>query len=442
YSYVFRAAHALGQLKPDGFLDAARFANHLLYLINIFLFFAALRLYFRPFYALLGAFLFAFSPAIYYSGAVVKTESLTLVWILLSLLVAHRIRQEPRALLWHALAAFLSAMAVSTKYNPVPMAIWLCAWTAGEWEGIAQWRNMARNMLFSARPWVFTAVFAVVLLIFGKNALFGQRPDWFVTGEAAFLPFPNFLRSVPGWMTFPYGRWSYGLLFVLPFAAGLWNLVVAFPATVRKSPPREFLWIWGASLAPYFIATTLYTWSRASWFFSPMMPFVIAAGLFLYRDLLESSRSAGFRAGGVLAVFVALGMSAAQYPSNLDMIAGIITVGVEMSGPASEDGQGVVPVKLITNAGVKGQGLNPGHPASDILARQPESVLLLDSYAFNFLKFPSGSEEKKEGEILKELMEGKHGYEVKRKKSLDFFRINLTFDPEASMTYYYLVREH
>lgn len=263
----------------------ARFVNSCLLPINGLLYFFVLRRFFPIIWCFLGVLLFCLSPGVFLSSVIVKTESLLLFELLFCTLAAYKyIDCNPnKEFLWSALLGFLTFLPFVTKFNPIFPAIYLGALLL-KGKGIkGAWDNQRKNIF------IYTSIFILSFLIFLpwnyeilKNIIIERNSK-----DLYFLDMPNPSRAVEGFFSFPYGRFVFPIISVIPICLGVINYLGLLGNIFLRKNFKDPLLLFGPFLLLYFIFSCTITLTRYPWMFTPMIPFLLVFSLHFWKNLIE-----------------------------------------------------------------------------------------------------------------------------------------------------------
>ncbi len=412
-----------------------RAVNLALYGGAIALFFLTARQYLSRRWSFLAAFLFAFTPVVFFSGVFVKTESLLIVEILLSFYAAGRIVGEPGKLRWHALAGLALGLSVATKFNPFPLL---------SYAGALMAVDEPRRFLKERRPLLVFALAASAALALSWPGVFhlsDYDPRRFRSDDY-FLAAPSAFRSVTEGFAFPYGRVSYAFLFILPLAAGLANYAAAALGLLCRALPRRALIVTGLFSAGYLVFALSFTAWRPAWLFTPLAPFLALAAVFFWKRLWEGWLGRPGRVLAIVGIPLAIFLSSYQYTAVAAAVDGTVKGEIAALRRVRAAGKGVGDVLVLTNAALAlQQGISPVDPAGGVLKKRPAYILILDSYAENFCKYRKSPGYSAQCEFFRRLLSGRAGYREEWSRPVDFPMKTWTCDPEASFTLHLMQRK-
>ncbi|MBI5843987.1 MAG: glycosyltransferase family 39 protein [Deltaproteobacteria bacterium] len=410
----------------------SRAINLALYGLNIAIFFLASRNFLSRPWAFLAALVFALSPGVFFSAIFVKTESLLLLGICASLFFGGRLADDPQQIRWHALLGVCAGLTVAVKFNPFPVLVWAAAlWLARD-------RIDFRRSLSATGIFILAALASTALMwpgIFDLSAYSAQRFKIDIYFENA----PSAFRGVDELFAFPYGRFSYGLCLILPFAAGPLNYLAALVGLMFSAAPKRVLALWGIASACYLLAALWVTLIRPAWLFTPAIPVISIGCVFFWKRIWE-----GFGKTGMVAAFVGMALVVAvsfyQYPAAAMGINETIKAQAEGLAEAFRlSGQGRPlgrdDVLLLTNSGLAvHQRYAAQSPSKTVMERRPQYILVLDSYLKNFCKYRKNPGYAVQCAFFGRLMEGREGYSPVWTRRIDFPLRSWSPDPEGSMT--------
>lgn len=414
----------------------SRAVNLVLYGINIALFFLALRHFLPRSWALFGTLVFALSPGVFFSAIFVKTESLLLLGICSALFFGGRLAHDSQKIRWHALLGVCAGLTIAVKFNPFPVLVYLSALFLG------RDRTDLRRMVSSAGIFAATALAATALMWPGVFDLSGYSAERFKV-DIYFENAPSAFRGVDELFAFPYGRFSYGLCLILPFAAGPLNYLAALAGLFFSAVPKRVLALWGPASACYLLAALLVTLIRPAWLFTPAIPAISAGCVLFWKRIWEGFGKKG-RIAASLGMALVAAVSLYQYPAAAMGINETIKAqaeGLREAARLSGRALGRDDVLLLTNSGLAvHQGYAARNPSETVLKRRPQYIMLLDSYLKNFCKYAKNPGYAAQCAYFGRLMEGREGYSPVWNRRIDFPLRSLSPDPEGSMTVFLLKR--
>jgi 4-amino-4-deoxy-L-arabinose transferase-like glycosyltransferase len=268
-------------IKLSGTLDdlpaavqVCRWVNLGIFAANLVLFFAFARALFSKAWALLATFVFLGFPWLWVSAISVKTESLQLFAVLLTLLAVSRINRGGD-LRWHALAALGAALAISTKLTGFPLVLYLVnlPW--------ARRRNLLANRI-GAIAVTFTAVFVVALLATFTNLWIFPE----ILRQNATNPYlssgPAPLTAVSEWSSIWYGRVGTFVIMSLPLLAGFYG--VLWLGSLRRTQDSWLGSVFGVATGVSLAVALLATRHRVPYAFAGYGLFLFVASAQFIRD--------------------------------------------------------------------------------------------------------------------------------------------------------------
>jgi hypothetical protein len=426
HELVLRAVLAAGGgIEP---LAAAHGLNAAIFMVSAILFYLLCLQWLDRWWAVFAAFLYVTSPAVFFAGAIVKTESFLLLEMMVVALASRRIMEGRDSAAWHVAAAAGCALAVTTKFYPFHFLIYFAALAVRERAaGGGGIGAAARGILTDRRVWLFAAAAAALVLL--------TWPVWMKIGlspaksarDIYFQEAPTHHRAVGEWTAFPYGRLSYGLLVVMPFAAGLVNYAGTAAALALRAVPGRALLMWGMPAAAYLAAIFGMTLVRSPWFFTMCVPFTALASALAMKRLsgMLRFRGAAIFKAAMLAPLAALSIyhsvSLTQFFINYYSI-----IRVQKTEHKGE-------IVLLVNSAM--HSLEPGRIRESVEEKRPRFLLVFDSYLLNFCKFGHNPQYGRQCAYLRDLEGGRTEYRLVWRRTADYPLRTLNPDPESSSTF-------
>jgi hypothetical protein len=251
--------------------------------LNSFLFYLNAKNFLEKKWALLGAALFGFAPAVFFSSSSVKTESLLLTQLFLSIFLSHKWSIKKSDYLWPILAGLVSALAIGTKYNfsiPIIFPIFCLHETLFKKARLA---SLIRPIsFFSISLILITLLFFPTILNFGNFVEIEE-----IKNDIMFSPFPNAYKAVGEWNAFPAGRFSYAFFHSLPLIVGPIIFIFSIIAHLLKLIPKNVLLLWGGSSFIHFVGVSLMTPYRLPYYYTLCTPYLVISSLFLLQSSIK-----------------------------------------------------------------------------------------------------------------------------------------------------------
>ncbi|MFH2100028.1 MAG: glycosyltransferase family 39 protein, partial [Pseudomonadota bacterium] len=400
----------LASRGPEFAFLVARVGNLLLYSVNLLLFFLVARPYLGGRAAILAVGLFALNPVVFYSAVHVKTEGLLLASICLCFLASGRISREPERVSWHALAGASCALAAATKYNGVlPVAYLAAVLVSSSNKSGTRPPGQGKALLRGAL--VFLVSFLGCLVVLWPDFLHGgeQLGQW--AKDLYFLPGPSWFTAMEGTWVFPYGRFSYPLLFTIPFFMGPLVYLSALAGLFTRSLPRDAAWIWGLFSALYLLVAFLVTRLQYPPAYLPVAPFLTLLAVSFWKKLARSPKKIPKATGWFLAGAAIL-LALVQYPTMRNISNSVVDATHKARQYVEQHGEDNAGLILLMNSSLSlSQGLTPLRLEEGVLNRKPDYILVLDSYLRNFSKQLNPDYQRQAG-LWDKLIQGEAGYEV------------------------------
>lgn len=405
-------------------INIARFINNILFAVNVLLLYRVARYYLEKSWAFLASFFFMLTPVVFFSGVMVKTESLLLAEVLICAISAHKILSAPDRVVWHIVAAIACATSFTTKCNIFVPAIYCTAVLlagAPEKSGSLPARLVA--LLRSRNVWIFAAVFIATILITWPGLLHITLVNLKDIREFYFQEGPQPMRAVGELFSFPYGMFSYSLTTVIPLAAGFCIYIFAILAIPLRAVPRQLLIIGGVYVLLYCVIMQIVTLDRIPHLFIPVMPFLVLFGVFFLRCFFAEGKKQFFKIAGVILVSASVAVSIIQYPTYWLMWDTVIDSLLEAAFKADKV------ALLFHGPGSRNYGVDPMDIEGSIEKIKPTVILTNDSYFQNYGKHKNPLYQR-QYEYYKRLREGKAGYTIEWRRKADIPFEELYFDPE------------
>ncbi len=416
------------------YFQIGRIINVSLLTFNIMIFYLYVRSYLSRVWTLLACLLLLLAPAVFFSGTVLKTESLLLTEILLCLYSINRIQKEPDKVIWHVITAVCCALSVTTKYNVLIFVIYL----SGIVLSIHNKQNDKIVDKFTAviknkNILIFTAVVIVVILLTWPTIWSIKEiiENVHMHSDIYTVPYPSFWRAVDEPFSFPYGRYSYSLTTIIPFALGVCNYLFALLALVKKLVPKQILLTYGIYSLIYVIISNSLTLIKMPYMYTPIVPFMIICAVFFMKYFFHSGRKVIYKIAGIVLIISSITFSIIQYPlmynwlkAGLDTQKYILTIGEEDSKV----------LLLFTNQASLKQGIDVKDIEGSVKKINPDYIMTLNSYFLNFRKYRN-PDYKKQYVFYEKLKNGKTNYMLIWDVEVDFPLKFLFIDPEVSINY-------
>ncbi|MBW1989995.1 MAG: hypothetical protein JRI97_10680 [Deltaproteobacteria bacterium] len=431
YGALLRAAGLVKELDLQEILVVSRVFNVFLFLFNLLLFYLVVRRWLER-WSLLALFLFASTPSVFYSATVIKAEALLMAETLGLLLLVPGIVRFPYRWMRHLAAGVLCGLALGTKYYPAPLAVYAAALFLAFWKS----RPLPQRALWAA-PRILLFVAAVGAAAYLTDFHFPDVEYLQKNYDIRVLDEPSFFRSVDAPGAFPYGRVSYMLLFQAPFALGWMNILPALAAVALRRVPWPAVVVGGA-LTLAVLGIGALTLTHFPWDFVLIAPLVAFSVTCLLKKFSLTNRLSCF----VFAVFMVAVVLASilQYSSVVAMIRGCLVEERRLHREAVNL-VGKDYMYFLISKSLLVQNIKSDCIEETVRKKQPHGLLILDSYVYNLCKYPEGSGYRKSGEFLMDVIEGKTEYRLVQQQRIPYFRLNLTVDPERSMSFYLLAKK-
>lgn len=418
------------------YFQIGRIINVSLFTINVLLFYLYARSYFDRIWALLACLLLLFSPAVFFSGIVLKTESLLLTEILLCLYSVNRIQKEPDRIIWHVIAAVSCALSVTTKYNVLIFIIYL----SGIVLSIKNERNdtiieKITTVLKNKNILIFSSVVTLVILITWPTIWEIKETIKSMSTDIYRLPYPSFMRAVDEWFSFPYGRYSYSLTTMIPVALGICNYLFALLALGMKLVPKQLLITFGIYSLIYIVINNSLTLVNPPYMFTPIIPFMIICAVFFMKYFFESGQTVVYKMAGTIFIISSIICSIIQYPTMYNGLkAGMDIQYKYMLITKEEKDQNKKLLYLFSSEASVKQGIDIKDIEGSVNKIKPDYIITLNSYFLNFRKY-SNPDYKKQYAFYEKLKNGQTYYMCIWDVPVEAPLKILFIDPEMSIDY-------
>lgn len=440
YEFFFRIWILVAEPTDTEYpITVARFVNTAIYTVNIVLFYITARYYLDRRWSLFASILFAFSPVVFLSGVFVKTESLLLAELFVVLISVHELLIKPELKRWHVIAAVACGLGVSTKYNIALVSIYLSGLViVYVFNREGRLLNRLISLFRSSNGWIFIGVFVVTVLISWPDIWRYPPPSDVLKDDLYFCSLPTYWRCVDEPFAFPYGRYSYTFLHSIPFAVGIFNYAFFWLALVFRAIPARVLGLWGVFTAVFLIVPIHATLTRTPWTFTCCVPLFSIAGALFFNSLLNKWKGPAAKVVVYTFACFAILVSATQYTTFVDWYYARLLI-PKAANDSKENSTDRV-YAFLHCLSPRTYSVN-GDFAKSVEQGKPKYILVLDAYLYNICKYKENPVYNLQCEYLKKLISEKEGYKILWTKSIDIPFKELFFDPEVSMTYYFLKRQ-
>lgn len=392
YGFFIKLTGTLNDLPAA--VRVSRWVNLGLFAVNLVLFFAFAKSIFPKAWALVATLVFLGFPWLWVSAIVVKTESLQLAAVLLTLLAVMRINRGGD-LRWHALAAVGAALAISTKITGFPLVLYLVNLA------FAKQRNLLVNRMGAVAA-TFTAVFTATLLVTWTNLwIFPEILRQNVTNPyLSAAPAP--LTAVSEWSNLLYGRVGSFFVMSLPLLAGFYGAI--WVGSVRK----RVSWlhaVFGLSTVISLAVALVATRHRVPYAFAGYCLYLFVASAEFIRSVAVDGL---FRRAWANQLTVA-----ALYAVVVFQIAYSVTWAPQWIGGiarANEVSRQIYKHDVLY-ATEAGQGADRDVGAY-LQTHEPQYIFLLFPYVENFCKYRENQEYVKNCLAFRRLLEGQGAYHI------------------------------
>jgi len=410
YEYLYKF---ISLFKSVDIWQLSRIINATLLGVNGLLFYLASEKYLERPWRVFGAFLFIFSPGVFYSSIVIKTESLQLMLILLTLYFSERSSENRSE--WHLslTSGIIAGLGISTKYNPTLFLIYF----------LTQYYKTPRiGEIFKRRKtWIFILSFITTILL-TWSTLFKLLAFLFSSEKLLDLytvNFPTTAQAVNEWGAFPYGKYSYAFILIMPFVAGIPNYLGLLLGLFTFRVPKKALLIWGGFTLAYLLLILNFTLMRLPHIFTVCVPFITLASLYFWQDLFKRSNTF-FKI--VLPLTLIL-WSFFHYKELGKSVYSIVEI------EKNELGQHYRLKNifyLLNNSNTAQVNKVRGDQIlKAIKERDPKYILALNTYMMSFCKYKKNPSYIEQCEYFKKLMKEEGNYKINWSKSANFSYLGL-----------------
>jgi len=373
----------------------SRVINCTLYSINGILFYHLSKRYLSSKWNILGIFLFFSSPALFYSAIEIRPAGLLVLELLIITLVVEKLIESPKIKIYHFLSGIISGLAIATKFNPSYFFIYLF--------GIL-YLYLNQSRLPKKIDLSLAAFGLIISLPIGWPTIWGfgnyfNTPG--VSDNFYFSNFPGFGKAIEETWSFPYGKYSMGLVIILSFAAGILNYILFWVGAALRIYSKRFLFIWIFHIPIYLILIFNFTLYRMSHMFTLAVPAIILGATILLRYLTHRWGPKIF----IPLLFPLIILSLIQTPIQADIASGFAQI-VKQEIPTKFTDEG--PLLLITNYNnneIKGDQID-----LYIQNKRPKTIIALDSFLYNYCKYKNNKIYIRHCSFFKKLLNGQAGY--------------------------------
>jgi hypothetical protein len=440
YSFVINIGKLFGPIADK--IQTARLANCLLYGLNSIVFFHLLRFYFSKWWSILGIFLFSLSPGVFFSAVEIKTESLLLFefLILANSLELFLNCSKKKRFLFAGISGFISSLGFSTKFFPLfPVLFFSSVYF--------QIKNNKFKFFSKDALFIFLAYFIFLLLgiyITFPNILEQLQgiSEGKFSQDLLFTTGPNWFKSIDEFVSFPFGRYSYPFLTIMPLSLGLFNFIGAIISLFWRKVEKKSVYVYFPFLIIFFLFTCHLTLLRMPWMFTLASPIIILFSLYFWREVFFIFRKGKKQILNVSIIIFLFIYSLFDYRSFSDYIFSYMNtflttsfqIKKELSIPSGKNG----PLEIFANVGNVSKFHNSWHKI--IQEKKPQYISLYGGFIENYCKYRFDKTYIEMCNYFKNLLDEKEEYRIIWKISLEYPYRPWIFDPELYSYFYYLRR--
>jgi len=373
-------------------LQIARVVNILICLSSTIIFYFCLKTKFTGISVLIGSFLFAVSPLAIFHVSLVKTESLLVLEILILYLLGYKIMHGNCTWKTHVFFAVISGLTVTTKYYPMAPIIYMISVFESDHYKQLSIKKRLRNFLTTKGFYIFSVTSILTILVSWTNLwdYNAQIIENFKVFDPYFINAPSFMRCVDEWPAFPYGRFSYSLIVILPLGMGLITYLMMLTSLFTRSIPKDMFLILGIPAILYFILFSFTTLLRMPYNFSVCLPFIIVSATgFLNKYIVQKIKKKWLKTPIIVGL---MGITAYQSPV-LNIFWQRLTYYSQANSIFTF--QAKLPkqmVWLLTNESTKAYGVDLSDYEKSLIEKKSEYLFVLTSYFHNLCKYKSAYE--------------------------------------------------
>jgi len=421
YEFIFRIYTFISDSYD--YLKVGRSVNILLFIFSINLFSRTLGSKLKLGWSIVAVFLFSFSPAIFYSGVILKTETLHIIELLFVIYFAQKIIQNGPGRLKVLFIAVFAALAMSTKYNfLMPLLFYISLFLYLRKQHASESIKSLWQLMFRRPEFYFFHFFYVLVILATWHSIWNLPGIIeFMQNDAYFLDKPAVLRAVDELWSFPYGRYSYTFYVTLPLAAGLAVFILGLTGLILSRIPNEVLALWGSFTVVLLLFLTHATMLRTPHTFTLAVPFFILAAAYLLQSV--ASKITQY----VLVVLV-VGHTIFNHHSIVELYYQTFRAAISVKNSDA--------MTLITRDLDSTVKLNVETFEQAVLKQKPDRIFLLDSYFHNFCKYKTSDIFRKNCKFYKKLLEEQWPYKLEHRKQLDLPLRWLIYTDELSFIFY------
>jgi len=286
----------------------------------------------------------------------------------------------------------ISGLTVTTKYYPMAPIIYIISVFGSDHYQQLSIKKRLRNFLTTKGFYIFSVT--SILTIFVSWTNLWDYNTQIIEGFKGFDPYfvnaPTFMRCVDEWLAFPYGRFSYPLIVILPLGMGLITYLMMLASLFTRSIPRDMFLILGIPAILYFILFSFMTLMRGPYNFSVCLPFIIVSATgFLNKYIVQKIKKKWLKTAIIVGL---MGITAYQAP-----VLKIIWQRFSYYCQANTIfiSQAQLPKQMVwffTNESTKVAGLDISDFEKSLIEQKPEYLFVLTSYFHNFCKYKSAYE--------------------------------------------------
>lgn len=430
YALFFKAASFFTAVGLGLALRIGRLVNIALYVASALLLYRTARRYLEGPWALLCVLLFCYCPIIILAGTVVKSESLSILLLLLGIECCLAIAEKRAGRGAHTAAGALTGLLFLVKYNPCLAAPYAVALLLAHSRELPS-RQKAREALFSALRdrkllWYLLALGLTALVVMAAGTVPGPKDVAILKGKAYLAPFPSAFRATDSWNLL-YGSMTYPLFILMPAFIGLACYTLGWLGAFSRTVPRALLYCLGAFSLAYFLFFTGVTLVRLPWNYGVLVPFFCFCAVFFIRyawKRITSRRLLPLKAGALALVLASTLYQSATFPVILweshEFLIALHRFGIDRDEVAY----------LTDMECTRDAGINPRHLKRDLLDKMPDYFYLIDQYRASFCKYADDPDFMRQCVFFNELLAGQTPYRLLWRNDVWFpYRSLFRLDP-------------
>jgi Dolichyl-phosphate-mannose-protein mannosyltransferase len=421
----------------------SRTINSLFLPLNTFLFYVVAKKYIKGLYLIIACFFFTFSPGVFFSSTALKTESLTLCEFLLTVFFTQRFLMK-KQIKWAFLCGITAALGVTTKYYVMFPLVFFSG----------QFMLIGSNLAF------FDKIKKIVKDKYSHFFILGFLISFFITwpsvwnvletssqlrikNDTYFTDGPTISKAVDEWFAFPYGRYSYPLVYGLPMNLGILIYFTAIFGILSKKISREAIFLLGGPTLLYLILVLNFTLLRPLYQFTICAPFfILCSSLFLQENFKKALNILNYFIIVLSITCISLEHdNLAKYYRKYAYILGDVLSKFSMDLARFEHIPNGNQLLLLLIQIVDYEGVKPEFLEKFIERERPQLIFIHKALFDNFCKYRSMEKYLKICNYSSKLLNGEKGYKIYWTMDLKISINFLGLDPEYSSGFYLLRKE-